>query len=58
MTALLGTRPEAAIANIRARSGKSARDAGDGRKLALIVEGGAMRGVFPAAAALRSKRSA
>ncbi len=46
MTALLGIRPEAAIANIRARAGKSARDAGDGRKLALIVEGGAMRGVF------------
>jgi predicted patatin/cPLA2 family phospholipase len=43
---LFGTRPEVAIANVHARAGKSARDAGDGRKLALIVEGGAMRGVF------------
>jgi predicted patatin/cPLA2 family phospholipase len=43
---LFGTRPEAAIANIRARYGKDARSAADGRKLALIVEGGAMRGVF------------
>lgn len=43
---LLGTRPAAAIANIRARAGKDSRSAGDGRKLALIVEGGAMRGVF------------
>jgi len=44
--ALFGTRPEAAIANIRRRSGKDASNAGDGRKLGLIIEGGAMRGVF------------
>jgi predicted patatin/cPLA2 family phospholipase len=43
---LFGTRPEAAIANIRARAGKDRRNAGDGRKLALVVEGGAMRGAF------------
>lgn len=43
---LLGTRSQAAIANIRARSGKDPRSADDGRKLALVVEGGAMRGVF------------
>jgi predicted patatin/cPLA2 family phospholipase len=43
---LFGTRPEAAIANIRARAGKQPRNAGDGRKLALVIEGGAMRGVF------------
>jgi predicted patatin/cPLA2 family phospholipase len=46
LVTLFGTRPEAAIANIRARYGKDARSAADGRKLALIVEGGAMRGVF------------
>jgi predicted patatin/cPLA2 family phospholipase len=44
-TPLFGTRPEAAIANIRARAGKTPHSAGDGRKLALIIEGGAMRGV-------------
>jgi predicted patatin/cPLA2 family phospholipase len=44
--ALFDTRPQAAIANIRERSGKDLRGAGDGRKLALVVEGGAMRGVF------------
>ena len=44
--ALFGTRPEAAIANIRRRSGKDPSNAGDGRKLGLIIEGGAMRGVF------------
>jgi predicted patatin/cPLA2 family phospholipase len=44
--ALFGTRPEAAIANIRGRFGKDSSNAGDGRKLGLIVEGGAMRGVF------------
>jgi predicted patatin/cPLA2 family phospholipase len=43
---LLGTKPEEAIANIRARCGKDARSDRDGRKLALVVEGGAMRGVF------------
>lgn len=43
---LYGTRPEAAIANIRARAGKDPRNAGDNRKLGLVVEGGAMRGVF------------
>jgi len=43
---LLGTRPEIAIAHIRARCGMEPSGAGDGRKLALIVEGGAMRGVF------------
>jgi predicted patatin/cPLA2 family phospholipase len=43
---LFGIRPEAAIANIRRRSGKDPSNAGDGRKLGLIVEGGAMRGVF------------
>ena len=44
--ALFGTRPEAAIANIRRRSGKDSSNAGDGRKLGLIIEGGAMRGIF------------
>jgi predicted patatin/cPLA2 family phospholipase len=43
---LFGTRPETAIANIRARFGKNAGHTADGRKLALVVEGGAMRGVF------------
>jgi predicted patatin/cPLA2 family phospholipase len=45
---LLGMRPASAIANIlaRARSGAVAGSARDGRKLALVVEGGAMRGVF------------
>ena len=46
MDTLPGTRPELAIANIRARVGKDARDVRDGRKLGLIIEGGAMRGVF------------
>ena len=44
--ALSGIRPEAAIANIRRRFGKDSSNAGDGRKLGLIVEGGAMRGIF------------
>ena len=44
--ALFGTRPETAIANIRGRSGKDSSNAGDGRKLGLIIEGGAMRGIF------------
>ena len=44
--ALFGTRPEAAIAKIRSRSGKDSSNAGDGRKLGLIIEGGAMRGIF------------
>ena len=43
---LFGTRPAFAITNIRARAGRDPRSAADGRKLALIVEGGAMRGVF------------
>ena len=43
---LFGTRPEAAIANIRRRCGKDSSSAGDGRKLGLIIEGGAMRGIF------------
>jgi len=47
---LLGTNPELAIDHIRARSRKNARTAHDGRKLALIVEGGAMRGVFSSGA--------
>ncbi len=49
---LFGTRPEAAIANIRARAGKDPGNAGDARKLALVVEGGAMRGVFSCGAGI------
>ena len=44
--AFFGTRPEAAIANIRRRCGKDSSNARDGRKLGLIIEGGAMRGIF------------
>jgi predicted patatin/cPLA2 family phospholipase len=45
-----GTRAALAVEHIlaRARRGESAGGASDGRKLALVVEGGAMRGVFSA----------
>ena len=45
-----GTRPAAAIGHILARARRGARAGGatDGRKLGLVVEGGAMRGVFSA----------
>jgi|FEC22Drversion2_1045045.scaffolds.fasta_scaffold00720_2 predicted patatin/cPLA2 family phospholipase len=47
---LSGTRARLAIEHIRARANRAASTAVDGRKLGLIVEGGAMRGVFSAGA--------
>jgi predicted patatin/cPLA2 family phospholipase len=57
---LHGVRPLLALENIRARAkaGKTATTARDSRKLGLVIEGGAMRGVFSAGAdiALESLR--
>jgi predicted patatin/cPLA2 family phospholipase len=50
---LYGTNPEEALANIRHRAGQAAQPGtnGDGRKLALVIEGGGMRSVCSGAGA-------
>jgi predicted patatin/cPLA2 family phospholipase len=47
---LYGTRPQEAIDHILARADCPADKASDGRKLGLIIEGGAMRGVYSSGA--------